>query len=117
MVDFVKLMSEHDKARNPNFLIITQNAPELYLLYKDSIDGVGKEDTWYDDNIKLDGAETEDYISRLNLVKKENKFVLAIDYPTTNKAICDFYASCNVEGYACTVSNRDLALSQPLRCV
>jgi len=50
MVDFVAAIRAHARARDPDFLIVPQNAPELAGLvpaYLDSVDGIGQEDIYY----------------------------------------------------------------------
>ena len=118
MINFVKKIKEKGKQINPNFLIIPQNSPELYQYdeYKKIIDGFGKEDTWYDDNKVQDSEETGFVLEYLDKAIEDGKFVLAIDYPTQEDKICNFYKNCEEHKFACTVSNRDLNKREPIVC-
>lgn len=118
MVKFVKKIRDKGRKFNQNFLIVPQNAPELYELYgyKELIDGFGKEDTWYDSSKAQDEEETEFTLKYLDKAVKDNKFVLAIDYPEEQNKICSFYKNCWKHGFACTVSNRDLDRNKPIVC-
>lgn len=119
MIQFVKKISEHCKEINPDFKIIPQNSPELYesAEYKKCIDGLGKESTWYVGDESQDRDETDYVLSILDEVIEDNKIVLAIDYPTEQNNICDFYNECRSHSFACTVSNRALDLEKPIICI
>jgi cysteinyl-tRNA synthetase len=98
MENFIISLSNRTKAINPNFKIIPQNGIELLAIneassindtlipnrtYLNAIDGVGKEDTFTDDNIyPTDWGEID--LKYLNLAVSQNKFVLATEYPTTD---------------------------------
>ncbi len=118
MINFVSRISKKAKSINPNFLIVPQNAPELYKYhtYKKLVDGFGKEDTWYNDDDKQSVQDRRIAMKYLRQADKDGKFVLSIDYPTKRKNICDFYKKCQTEGFACTVSDRDLTENKPLTC-
>ncbi len=92
MVEFVKKIAEEARQINPDFLIVPQNAPELYEFpeYRKIISGFGKEDTWYVDNSPQDPAETNQALYYLDQAVRDGKFVLAVDYPTNPEKICDF---------------------------
>ena len=110
MINFVKKISELGKLTNKRFLVIPQNAPELYLnpVYSRVIDGIGAEDTWYDDDAPQDTTEINNRLQFLDKVVRDGKLILSVDYPTTNQHICDFYTQCKEHGFSCTVSTRDL---------
>jgi len=118
MINFVKRIKEKSKQINPDFMVIPQNSPELYQYdeYKTIIDGFGKEDTWYDDNQVQDNEETEFVLEYLDKAIVDSKFVLAIDYPTEQNKICEFYKNCRKHKFTCTVSNRDLDRNKPIVC-
>ncbi|MCD6227676.1 endo alpha-1,4 polygalactosaminidase [Candidatus Micrarchaeota archaeon] len=110
MIEFVKKIKETGRKINPNFLIIPQNSPELYEYdeYQKIIDGIGIEDTWYDDDTPQDNKYTKDVIQYLEQIKNDGKIVLSIDYPTKKDYINGYYIKCKSHGFACTVSNREL---------
>lgn len=103
-----------------NFLIVPQNSPELYLdyydLYKPVVDGFGKEDTWYNEDGQITEVDQTKNLLALDKAVADGKFVLAIDYPTQENNICDFYKKCLLRGFYCTVSNRALDLAKPKYC-
>jgi cysteinyl-tRNA synthetase len=116
MIDFVHDLRDITKAINPEFLIVPQNAPELYEYaeFKSIIDGFGKEDTWFYDNTVRGSADRDFELEFLDKAIADGKFVLAIDYPTIQNRINDFYDKCGVHGFTGTVSNRDLNLDSPV---
>jgi len=118
MVNFVKKIRDKGRQINPDFLIVPQNAPELYQYeeYRWIIDGFGKEDTWYDDNEVQDNDEREFALKYLDRAIGDGKFVLAIDYPTQEDKICNFYKNCEEHKFSCTISNRDLNKREPIVC-
>ncbi len=118
MVDFVCKISAEAKKENNNFLIVPQNAPELYAFekYRACADGFGKEDIWYVDNNSQDPRETQEVLRYLDWAVRDGKFVLAIDYPTDPEKVCDFYRKCLEHNFYCTVSNRALDLPEPILC-
>ncbi len=118
MIYFIGRIQRASHQINPNFLIVPQNAPELYENdeYKEIIDGLGKEDIWYDDDEIQNPEETTMALYYLDKVIADGKFVLAIDYPTEQSKICDFYEKCRNHLFACTVSTRELSLSRPVVC-
>ena len=109
---FVATLSEYAKAQNPKFMIISQNALELYDLarFRSSIDGFGKESTWYIDNNIKDSDETDYELEYLDRAISDRKIVLAIDYPSDNGKVCDFYQRCRAQKFICTVSGRELEM-------
>lgn len=116
MENFVIALSQAGKAVNPNFKIIPQNAVELLALphhddrpntrYLDAIDGVGKEDTFYNGNRAPNWTEGD--VALLRHAVDHGKFVLAIDYPTDPAKQADFVERALAEGYIPFVGNRAL---------
>lgn len=111
MIDFVIEISQRAKSQNRNILIIPQNAEELIedSSYRNAIDGIAKESTWYIDNEETNPEYTLSFLRKMNLV-------LSTDYPTSNSNVCDYYEKCNDEGFYCNVANRDLDLQKPIEC-
>ncbi len=107
MVSFVKNISAYAKNRQPGFLIIPQNSPELTHRYMDDIDGLGKEDTWYhEDNTPVDIRDTNKDLQALDKVIADGKFVLVIDYVSTKEVQCLFIKHARERGYVPTIGNR-----------
>ncbi len=118
MIDFVKRIAERTKSINGDFLIIPQNSPELYIYddYASSIDGLGKEDTWFNEASRVDSSETSSVLRYLDDAVEDGKFVLSIDYPLDPANICIYYSLCQSHGFACTVSDRGLDKPLPITC-
>ncbi|MFC1740939.1 MJ1477/TM1410 family putative glycoside hydrolase [Nanoarchaeota archaeon] len=118
MVDFVRSIRQEAQKVNPSFIVVPQNSPELYAYpsYAEIIVGFGKEDTWYDDDSRQDEEETAYVLGYLDKAVADGRFVLAIDYPTGNSEVCDFYKKCSAHGFACTVSDRELDLDRQIAC-
>jgi cysteinyl-tRNA synthetase len=114
MSDFVASIRAHARARDPDFYVFPQNAPELAEEapdYLGSVDGIGQEDIYYgydDDDVMTPPevtAELEDY---LDVFKNAGKLVLTVDYATTTAHVDDAYASSLARGYVPFVTVRDL---------
>ncbi len=114
MVDFVAAIRAHARARDPDFYIFPQNAPELASLvpdYLSSVDGIGQEDIYYgyeDDDVKTPPAVTAELEGYLDLFKNGGKLVLTVDYATTQRHIDDAYTKSQAKGYVPFVTVRDL---------
>lgn len=115
MISFVDKINKKAKGMDSSFLIVPQNAEELYEFqdYKKIIDGIGKEDIWFDDDEKIENVEGLYYLEE---IAQDGKFVLAIDYPTEQSKVCEFYQKCYSHGFYCTISNRELNLDKPIEC-
>ena len=110
MIDFVIRISKAAKKIRPNFMVIPQNSPELIEshAYLDAIDGLGKEDTWYNDD-ELQDKENQEYeLHYLRRAKKSGKFILAVDYPTNPSYQKDFLRKTVEEGFIPFVGTRAL---------
>jgi len=118
MVEFVKEIKLAGKEVNHNFMVFPQNSPELYKReeYARTIDGLGKESTWYESDSLQDEEETAYVLQFLDQAKSDGKIILAIDYPTQANKICDFYSKCGSRGFACLVSNLELDLDSAMNC-
>ena len=121
MIDFVIRLSEHAKSLDSDFKIIAQNAVELLSLngdatipntaYLNAIDGLGKEDTWTDDNSTVSWTQWD--LQYLKLATDAGKFVLAIDYPTNAAKQEAFIQNALNEGFIPFVGTRDLDGNYP----
>ena len=87
MVDFVKKLAFHARARRPGFLIVPQNGEELleYPDYVGIIDAIAKEDLLYGGASRKDGVsnpEIEVLKSKRHLDKarRAKRLVLAVEY-------------------------------------
>jgi cysteinyl-tRNA synthetase, unknown class len=126
MIQFVRKMSATMKARNPNFLIIAQNAE--FLLpdedYRAAIDGIGKEDILYrnekvpgtnryQDGKANDADTVKQTIELVNKLRDDGKAVMAVEYITDQRAIELAAEKLLGNGYLFYVGPRDLARLAP----
>lgn len=93
MVDFVARLAAHARKRNPNFLVILQNAEDLLKQPKmvAAVDAVAKEglfNTWTTASGVVSATSTQWSIERLSIAKKAGRPVLVVDYPK-NRAGAD----------------------------
>jgi len=116
MIQFVKTISDTTKSQKGDFLIVPQNGIALYDKYADYVDGVGKEDTWYNDNTHLEDEDINTELTHLRVVRDQGKMVLMTDYPDKNVRVCKFYEYCEDEEFACFVSERDLDQHEATEC-
>ena len=111
MIDFVENISDYVKVdQGKDFLVFVQNGDNLLKnsTYLDNIDGIGREDLFYDDDDIADEDDRKDSIKNLKKVLKEEKAVLIIDYPTNWINIYEFYRNCVDNGFLGYATNRDL---------
>ncbi len=126
MIQFVRKISATMKTRNPNFLIIAQNAE--FLLpdedYRAAIDGIGKEDILYrnekvagtnryQDGKANDADTVKQTIELVNKLRDDGKTVMAVEYITANNAIEAAAEKLQGQGYLFYVGPRDLARLAP----
>lgn len=88
MFAWVKQVAEQAHKLNPNALIVPQNATALLTdtSYVNSINAIGVEDLFTDDNAKQEPATTEDNLTDLQPMLAAHKPVLVIEY-ADDKAI------------------------------
>jgi len=114
MVDLVAAIRAYAHARDPDFYIFPQNAPELAALitaYLGSVDGIGQEDIYYgydDDDVMTPPTVTAELEASLDIFKDAGKLVLTVDYATTQGHIDDAYSKSGAKGYVPFVTVRDL---------
>ena len=114
MIDFVIGLSEYAKSKNPEFLIVPQNAPELGedQAYLDVVDGIGMESVYYGyefKNVATDPAITLEIEAALFRFRDAGKFVLTTDYAISSKRVQDAYKRSRANGFLPTVTEVDLA--------
>ncbi|MFX1256972.1 MAG: MJ1477/TM1410 family putative glycoside hydrolase [Promethearchaeota archaeon] len=111
MVDFVGEISDYVKdEQGENFIVFVQNGEDLLKdsTYLDYIDGIGREDLFYNDDDETDEEDREDGVNNLNKVLENNKAVLIIDYPTSEEKKYNFYKLCINNGFLPYAAERDL---------
>ena len=92
MIEFVNKMSNYIRSKNPNAILIGQNAEELLTnqVYLDSIDAITKEDLVFGikHNSTRNGEDEIDYSTKLLAgAKSKGKHVFVVEYLTNKKDI------------------------------
>jgi cysteinyl-tRNA synthetase len=86
MVDFVKAIANYARVTKgkKNFGVFVQNGEALASRadYVQTVDGIGREDVWYNDNTPNPPSLVNSVTSYLDIFKKAGKLVLVIDYVT-----------------------------------
>lgn len=110
MIDFVKKISLFARAINPSALVFVQNGEELLSdsEYLSIIDGIGREDVWFNDDRRVSAEDTQQVISYLDSAKSANKIVLIIDYPTEKKKRCEVIKNSQQRGFLAYTPTREL---------
>ena len=111
MIDFVGIISTYVKSQTSNsFAVFVQNGDELLLnsTYLSYIDGIGREDLFYDDDDETDENWREEGIANLDIALNSQKAVLIIDYPISPEKILNFYQISTTSGYLPYATVRDL---------
>ena len=90
MVEFVARLAAHARKKNPNFLVILQNAEDLLKHRKmiDAIDAVAKESLFHgwgggdgSNRQSVNSADSVKWsVDRLNIAKKAGRAIFVIDY-------------------------------------
>ena len=87
MIKYIMNVSKYCKAKNPNFLIIAQNAEELGTdpRYMAAVDGIGKESLFYSGELGKEqkpnrALDINNSVDLLNLFKAAGKLVLCVEY-------------------------------------
>lgn len=103
MVDLVTAIANYARVTRgkTGFGIFPQNGEALssHSEYVHLVTGIGKEDTWYDDNIPQPAAYTGEVLANLDIFKQGGKLVLVTDYVTLQDLINDFYSKAMAKGY------------------
>ena len=111
MIDFVGNISSYvNYEASVNFSVFVQNADELLLnsTYLEHIDGIGREDLFYFDNIPTNDSWRNQGIFNLNKAIDTNKIVLITDYPQSSSLKYDFYSNCITNGFLGYAADREL---------
>jgi cysteinyl-tRNA synthetase len=112
MVEFVKSIANYARVTKgkSGFFVFPQNGESLssHSDYLTVIDGIGREDTWYNENTPNDSTHTNSVISGLDVIRQAGKKVLVIDYVTQQSLIDDFYSKAAAKGYVSYATVREL---------
>ena len=113
MVEFVSRLSEHARKRDPEFIVILQNAEELLVHPKmiDAIDGVAKESLFYGSDMgqtKNSPAQVQAVLANLRLAKTAGRAVFVVDYVNDRARNADAVSRIRGEGFVPYIGPRKL---------
>ncbi len=113
MVEFVARLAAHARKRNPNFLVILQNAEELVRQPKmmETIDAIAKEDLFYGADHSQNANKPEavrESLGHLKAVKGAGRPVFVVDYLTVDTKKADAKRRIEGEGFIPYIAPRDL---------
>ena len=127
MRKFVELISSRAKKIKPEFAVVPQNALDLITIdgspggkkvnpYLTAIDGMGCEELFYGlagDGNRTAKSETDYFLSYLNIIKKQGKAVLVIDYVKNKNQADESFRLNSKYGYISFQTNRALTIIPP----
>lgn len=103
MVEFVSGIARYARVAlsRPDFLIFPQNGEALIAMpgYLDVIDGIGREDTFFDGDAPVAPEIVAETVERLDAVVAGGRIVLAVDYVRRPENIAAFYRLARARGY------------------
>ena len=112
MRTLVQELSAYAKAQAPTFKVWVNGAEELLTdkAYVDSIDGLFKENLFYNDDgsAKQPTAETQASLDQLKIAQDAGKDVVAIEYVTGAQKVADVHAQAEAAGMGSYVAKLDL---------
>ena len=112
MQTLVQELSAYAKAQAPTFKVWVNGAEELLTdkAYVDSIDGLFKENLFYNDDgsAKQPTAETQASLDQLKIAQDAGKDVVAIEYVTGAQKVADVHAQAEAAGMGSYVAKLDL---------
>lgn len=113
MVDFIARLGAHARKRDPNFLVILQNAEELvqHKRMMDTIDAIAKEDLFYgaDHSQRAnDAGSVRDSLVHLKAVKAAGRPVFVVDYVNDAGRKADAKRRIQEQGFIPYIAPRDL---------
>lgn len=102
MVDLIIRLSEYAKSRNPDFKVVPQNGPELYLLpgYLPAVDGLGMEEMHYlATDTPCAFSWCQDNRDHAAAIGANGKLVLSVDYADVPANVADAYTRARAAGF------------------
>ncbi|MDX2158216.1 MAG: endo alpha-1,4 polygalactosaminidase [Hyphomicrobiaceae bacterium] len=113
MIRFVTEIAETGRRLKPGFLIVAQNAEDLLVerLYRDIIDGLGKEDLLFGHNgtnTRNNPQEVAEALGQIRILQQDWKPVVAVEYVTQPELIAEAQAELRRHGLVPTSAHRAL---------
>jgi cysteinyl-tRNA synthetase, unknown class len=113
MIDFVARLGAHARKKNPEFVVILQNAEELLASPKmiKTIDAVAKESLFYGEDMSQRPNKPQgvtDTVANLKLAQKAGRGVFVVDYVTAKPTAMDAKRKIEAQGFVPYVGPRNL---------
>jgi cysteinyl-tRNA synthetase, unknown class len=113
MIEFVARLGAHARKRNPEFIVILQNAEELLVSPKmvKTIDAVAKESLFYGEDMSQRPNKPQavaDTIANLKLAQKAGRGVFVVDYVTAKPTALDAKRKIEAQGFVPYIGPRNL---------
>jgi cysteinyl-tRNA synthetase len=113
MIEFVRRIAARVKAKQPDFLVISQNGDELIpnKKFRDVIDAFAREDLFLgedDDGKPNKPASIKESVARLKLLAAEQKPVLVVEYPSNAQQADQVRQQISALGFIGHTTGRDL---------
>lgn len=109
MIKFIVEIAKYAREKNPDFLIVPQNAEEILEYdydgkYMNIVSGIGIESLFYKKSKKRSDRYINNRLKYILKFKENGKFVLVTDYVynpknVNEKIIKDFIEQCNIYGF------------------
>ena len=110
MVEWVKVIANRARAKNPKALVIPQNGSQL-LSHPDflgTISGIGIEDLFSEGNRSQPEEHSSLILDYLKKLSESGKAVLIIEYPTSSRMVKASQQRCHDQGFTWLVTDREL---------
>ena len=110
MVTWVRRIAEYGRAKRPGFLVVPQNGEGLtgFAGYTDLVDGIGKEDVFFDGDDVQDADATASVLRKLKPFRTAHKPVFLIEYCTKTANKRTAIAAARGRGFVPLIAPRDL---------
>lgn len=110
MVRFVREIASRARGGNPSFGVFPQNGDALGRRdrYLAVVDGIGREDLFFEGSRQQDRAETRAGLHNLALFRDAGKLVLVVDYVTRPRRVGAFVRRARAHGFVPYATVRDL---------
>jgi len=123
MIEFISEISRYCKEKNPEFLIVPQNASSIINYdngeYIANIDGIGVEDLWFMETKLRKQSDVKFRLENLKRIKNSGRFVFVIDYIYSkfenDKRIEIFTNNAKINGFKYYIADKNRNLDRILK--
>ncbi len=108
--DMIATIAQRARAKNPGFLVIPQNAPQLlaHADYRDLISAIGVEDLFVAGKKLRSEKQSRYVVGFLEKLKSQGKPVLVIDYPKATEVHAAAFELAAKHGFTLLLTDREL---------